>query len=147
MKKTEMLAAIVKMLAEFELPLTRTGLPEHYLTVPDIAPDATMDVVREAYKWAEAIKQNQYRDWKRVWNENTPEEWAGLELHDFNFEELKILNNLQHQVRVAFTVKKNRPRLFKKGYQDGLRKAIKQRKRAEERVKKAKAGETGEGTD
>jgi hypothetical protein len=147
MKKTDMLAEIVKMLAEFELPLTRTGLQEHYLTVPDIAPEATTDVVREAYDWAVAIKLNQYRDWKRVWNENTPEQWAGLELHAFNFEELKILNSLQHKVRVAFTVKKNRPRLFKKGYQDGLRKAIKQRQRAEERIKKAKAGETGEGSN
>jgi len=86
MKKTEMLAEIVKMLAEFELPLVRSGLPEHYLTVPDIAPEATMDVIREAYKWAKSIRENQFREWLRVWNENTPEQWEGLMLHDFCFE-------------------------------------------------------------
>lgn len=146
MKKTEMLAEIVKMLAEFEHPLTRSGLPEHYLVVPDIAPDATMDIVREAYKWAISIRSEQYREWLRVWKENTPEQWEGLMLHDFNFEEVKILNGLQHKVRVAVTIKKNRPRLFKKGYQDGLRKAIRAQKQAAKRIKAAKAGADRAGT-
>ena len=146
MKKTEMLAAITAMLADFELPLTRSGLPKNYMIVPDIAEQATMDVVREAYKWARAITDDELRAWRRVWRENTPEQWEGLTMHDgFNFEEVKILNGLQHKVRVAFTIKKNRPRLFKKGYQDGLRKAIRQQERAEKRVKAAKAGEDRKG--
>lgn len=147
MKKTDMLAEIVKMFAEFELPLVRSGLPEHYLEVPDIASEAPMIIIREAYKWALAIKEVQYRDWRRVWVENTPEQWEGLTMHDFNFEEVKILNGLQHKIRVAFTIKKNRPRLFKKGYQDGFRKAIEQKERFERRIKKAKAGEAGEGAE
>ena len=146
MTKNEMLANIVKMLADFELPLTRSGLPEHYLEIPDIAEQATMDVVREAYKWALNIYEFEYRAWLRVWKENTQDQWEMLLLHDFHFEEVKILNNLQHKVRVAFTIKKNRPRLFKKGYQDGLRKAIRQQERAEKRVKAAKAGKDREGT-
>ncbi len=146
MKKTEMLAEIVKLLAEFELPLTRTGLPERYLVVPEIAPDASMEVIREAYDWITDIRIKQYRDWKRVWIENTPEQWAGLLLHDFCFEEVTILNKLQHALRVAFTIKKNRPRLFKKGYQNDLTRAIKRKAKAEARDKKAKAGTTRTGS-
>jgi hypothetical protein len=125
-----MLEDLAKKLAEFELPLTRSGLPENYLTIPDIAEKVPIAVVREAWKWAVAIRENEYRKWLRVWRENTPEQWEMYDLYDHSFEEIRILKGLQHNVRVAFTVKKNRPRLFKKGYQDYVTKAIQQKARA-----------------
>jgi hypothetical protein len=141
MKKIDMITELVKMIALFELPLRRTGLPEGYIKVPKDIEKMPISVVRDAYKWAKNLFENQYRDWVRVWRENTPEEWEGLLLYDdLDFEEVKILKDLQHKLRVAITVRKSRPSLLKKGYQKKFQNELERKsKKTRSRSTSAKA--------
>ncbi len=127
MKKVEMIDYIAECLSLFELPLVRSGLSENYMPLPAEIERYPYADVLAAYKWIKSIREGAYLDWKRVWNENKPHIWELREESDFAYTEIKIIKRLQHELRVRFTIKSQRPKIFKKGYQDNVRKSLKKK--------------------
>ena len=117
MTKEEMVTDLGKMIDAFNVPLTRSGLPEGYLTLPENVMTHKYELVRTAYKWSLKIYKEQYSAWLAVWKEEPEAVWTRRELLGGNqFHEVKVLRALAHSLRKELTRRSTKPQLLRKGY-------------------------------